>query len=332
MPYEEIRSGGPPRDGIPPLDAPKFVGVGEAQGWLDKQEPAIVLELNGDARAYPLQVLIWHEIVNDIVGGVPVAVTFCPLCNTAIVFDRRLEGRVYDFGTTGNLRWSDLIMWDRQTESWWQQVTGEAIVGELAGKKLALFPASIVSWADFKKAHRDGKVLSRETGFSRPYGTNPYVGYDEADVPPFLYEGPTDGRLLPKERVVTVVLDKLAIAFPFSVLEKERAINYRQDGHELVVFFASGAKSALDRELISESRSIGAASVFAPRVDQQQLTFRAEGDGFRDAETGSVWNVLGQALEGPLVGKRLPSLVHGDHFWFSWAVFRPDTVIYGARK
>ena len=185
VPYSGILSGGPPRDGIPPLDDPKFTTFGDADGWLDGEEPVIAIEIDGDARAYPLQILIWHEIVNDVVGGVPVSVTFCPLCNSAIVFDRRLNGVVYDFGTSGNLRNSDLIMWDRQTESWWQQFTGQAIVGELTGRTLTFLPASIISWGDFKAANPEGEVLSRDTGFRRTYGLNPYAGYDRANNPPF---------------------------------------------------------------------------------------------------------------------------------------------------
>ena len=181
--YDEITSGGPPRDGIPPIDSPSFVSPDSAEEWLADKEPVIALEVNGDSRAYPLQILTWHEIVNDEVGGVPVTVTFCPLCNSALVFDRRLDGVVYDFGTSGNLRHSDLIMWDRQTESWWQQLTGEGIVGELAGRMLTFLPAPLVSFEDFRAASPDGKVLSRDTGHSQPYGSNPYAGYDRTDNP-----------------------------------------------------------------------------------------------------------------------------------------------------
>ena len=185
--FDEIMSGGPPRDGIPPLDSPSFVSPDDADAWLANREPVISFELNGEAKAYPLQILTWHEIVNDEVGGVPVIVTFCPLCNSAIVFDRRLDGVVLDFGTSGRLRNSDLIMWDRQTESWWQQLTGEAIIGTLTGHTLEFLPAPIVSWADFKAAHPAGQVLSQETGFGRTYGRNPYAGYDEVGKPPFLF-------------------------------------------------------------------------------------------------------------------------------------------------
>ena len=225
VPYDEIILGGPPRDGIPPIDAPKFTTPEGASEWLGDLEPVIAFELNGDARAYPLQILTWHEIVNDVVGGVPVSATFCPLCNAAIVFDRRLDGVVYDFGTSGKLRKSDLIMWDRQTETWWQQFTGEGIVGELAGKRLTILSASIISFSDFRAANPDGLVLSRDTGFVRAYGRNPYAGYDRADRSPFLFDGDLDGRLLPKERVATISIDEVDAAFPFTTLEDERVVN-----------------------------------------------------------------------------------------------------------
>jgi hypothetical protein len=176
VPYSEILSGGPPRDGIPAIDEPRFVTAEEADEWLEPQEPVIFLQIGDDARAYPIQVLMWHEIVNDTVGGVPVLVTFCPLCNTAIGFERTLDGRVLDFGTAGRLRNSNLIMYDRQTESWWQQATGGAIVGELTGRQLTFRPASIIAWADSKATHPGGEVLSRETGYGRDYGRNPYSG------------------------------------------------------------------------------------------------------------------------------------------------------------
>ena len=328
VPYDEILSGGPPRDGIPPLDDPKFTTPEDASKWLGDQEPVIAFELNGDVRAYPLQILTWHEIVNDVVGGVPVSATFCPLCNAALVFDRRLEGTVYDFGTSGKLRNSDLIMWDRQTESWWQQFTGEGIVGELAGKRLTILPASIISFSDFRAANPDGAVLSRDTGFSRDYGRNPYAGYDRADQPPFLFDGDLDGRLLPKERVATLTIGQVDAAFPFSTLEEERVVNYTVNEKDLVVFFKFGTVSALDQGSIKSSRDIGATGLFESQVDGRDLTFRAEGDRFVDNETGSVWNILGQAVEGPLTGTRLTPIVHANHFWFAWGAFKPDTLIY----
>ena len=271
VPYAEIFSGGPPRDGIPPIDVPKFTTNEAASQWLGDQEPVIIFSLNGDVRAYPLQILTWHEIVNDVVGGVPVAVTFCPLCNAALVFDRRLDGVVHDFGTSGKLRNSDLVMWDRQTESWWQQFTGEGIVGELAGKELTSLPSQVISWEDFEAANPEAIVLSRDTGFNRPYGQNPYAGYDRADNPPFLFEGPVDGRLLPKERVAFVTVGDKTAAFPFSILEVERAVNYTVNGSDLAVFFESGTVSALDRSSIEGSRDVGASGVFDAKLGGRKL-------------------------------------------------------------
>ena len=262
-----------------------------------------------------------------MVGGKPVAVTYCPLCNTAIAFDTTLpNGRVLDFGTTGNLRYSDLIMWDRQTESWWQQITGEAIVGGLTGQRLEAIPAPIISWDEFKAAYPDGKVLSTHTGYDRDYGITPYSGYDSGS--PFLYRGPDDDRLRPTERVVSVSVGEEAVAFPFSVLAKEPVVHYAIGGQEIVVVYKKGTTSALDSTIVARSKDVGATNVFLRAVDGQSLTFQALGEGFVDEETDSTWNLLGQAIAGPLAGAALEPIVHANHFWFAWAVFRPDTVVY----
>ncbi len=326
--FSELLSGGPGKDGIPAIDEPQFVSIAEGDDFLAGREPVIALELNGDARAYPIQILIWHEIANDTVGGVPVTVTFCPLCNSAIVFEREFGGVVYDFGVSGLLRKSDLVMFDRQTESWWQQFTGEAIVGELTDTLLALVPASIVSWNDFKATHPDGQVLSRDTGFSRNYGQNPYTGYDTTDGNPFLFRGDLDGRLSPVERVTAVELNGETVAYPFSLLEEQIVVHDTIGGEPIVVFFQPGTTSALDRSGIADSRDIGASGVFRPEAAGQTLTFRADGQKIIDNETGSRWNVLGKAVDGSLTGEVLSPIVHGAHFWFAWAAFQPDTRIF----
>ncbi len=326
--YDEILSGGVPRDGIPPLDKPKFTSQEDANRWLGDQEPVIAFELNGDVRAYPLQILIWHEIVNDVVCDVQVSVTFCNILKNYIVFDRTVDGVIYDFGTSGKLRNSDLVMWDRQTQSWWQQFTGEAIVGELTGKKLGFLPSPIISWADFKTANPEGIVLSRDTGFSKPYGQNPYGGYDRADDPPFLFDGDVDGRLAAKDRVVDVAIGDVTAAFPFKILEQERVVNYNVNNKDLAVFFKSGTVSALDRGSIAKSRDVGATGVFESVLNGQKLTFAVAGGNFVDNETGSTWNILGQAIDGPLSGEQLNPVQHTNIFWFAIAAFRPDTIIF----
>jgi hypothetical protein len=328
VPLNEIMSGGPSKDGIPAIDTPRFDAVADADKWLKPREPVILFERAGEGRAYPLQILIWHEIANDTVAGLPVAVTFCPLCNTSIVFDRRLEGRVLDFGTTGKVRFSDLVMYDRQTESWWQQVTGEAIVGEMTGKRLVFLPSQIISWETFKLTYPGGKVLNRETGHGRSYGRNPYVGYDDINSSPFLYRGPKDGRLPPMERVVTVSLNGEDVAYPFGVMEKVRVVNDTAGGKPTVVLFTKGVTSAFDGGSISDSRDVGTATVFERTLEGKVLTFKTSSAQFTDTQTGSTWSILGVAMAGPLAGKRLTPVVSGNHFWFSWAVFRPKTRIY----
>ncbi|GIW41427.1 MAG: hypothetical protein KatS3mg076_2004 [Candidatus Binatia bacterium] len=328
VPLEEILPGGPPKDGIPSIDRPRFESVTEANRSLEEKEPVLVYVHRGDARAYPLRILLWHEIVNDEVGGRPVAVTFCPLCNTAIVFDRRVDGRVLDFGTTGNLRHSDLVMYDRQTESWWQQATGEAIVGELVGRKLTFLPARTTSWKGFREAFPEGKVLSRETGYARAYGRNPYPGYDRLDRPYFPVPGTR--RLPMMARVVVVQAGSSFLAVPFDALRKSRVLDLEVGGTPVVLFYEPGTRSALDDMEIRHSREVGSVAVFRRRSGERTLTFRAlPGGTFADAETGSVWTVNGRALSGPLEGGRLEPVVHFTPFWFAWAAFRPETPVYG---
>jgi hypothetical protein len=300
----------------------------DAAKWLRGREPVIALDLNGSQRAYPLQILIWHEIVNHQLAGIPITVTFCPLCDTAIVFDRRVSGQTLDFGTTGNLRKSDLVMWDRETESWWQQATGTAILGALTGAVLSVFPAAIVSFDTFRQAFPEGSVLSRDTGFDRIYGENPYPGYDDAKTPPFLFRGPTDGRLPPKEKVVAVSIGGEDVAYPYSILQKRGVIADSVGGSSIAVFYLSGTASALGGSSIPDSPDGGATGVFKPRLGDRKLKFRASGNRFIDIETGSTWDLLGRAVSGPLAGGRLEAVVHGDHFWFAWAAFKPATRVY----
>ena len=329
VPYSEILSGGPPKDGIPAIDDPKFVGVEEADAWLQPQEPVVLVQVGDDTRAYPIQILMWHEIVNDTLGGVPVTVTFCPLCNTGVAFERTFDGQVLDFGTTGRLRFSNLIMYDRQTETWWQQATGEAIAGEFTGRQLTFVPASMISWADFKATYPDGKVLSRETGYSRDYGRNPYTGYDDVNRSPFLYRGPeTPGTLPPMARVVTVDLNGEAVGYPYDVLQEVRVVNDTIGGVPIVVLWAPGTASALDAGSVAGGDDVGAATTFSRELDGQTLTFVFDGDRILDEQTGSEWDVLGQAVSGSLAGSQLTPVVSINHFWFSWAAFRPETRVY----
>jgi hypothetical protein len=328
VPYSEIFSGGPPKDGIPPIDAPQFIPVNEADAWLEDREPVVFVQVGNDARAYPIQILIWHEIVNDVVGNEPLIVSFCPLCNTAIAFKRTFDGEVLDFGTTGRLRYSNLIMYDRQTETWWQQATGDAIAGEHTGSQLEFYPASMISWADFKDLHPDGKVLSRDTGHPRDYGRNPYYGYDDINQTPFLFDGATPDQLPPMARVLTIDLNGEAVAYPYDVLSELNVINDVVGGNDVVIFWTEVTASALDTSNIPEGRDVGAAVAYARLVDGTTLDFEFKDGKILDKQTGSEWNIFGQAVTGALEDKQLAPVVSINHFWFSWAAFKPETKIY----
>jgi len=325
--YSEIESGGPPKDGIPAIDRPRFVSTRSARAWLGPREPVIVVRLGREARAYPLQILMFHEIVNDSIQGTPVAVTFCPLCNASIVFDRRVGGRALDFGTTGRLRYSDLVMYDRQTESWWQQFTGKGIVGHYAGTELVRLPSEIIAFEDFESAHRTALVLSRETGHARPYGRNPYAGYDRIDQSPFLFSSTIDKRLPPMERVLSVSVAGRHRVYPLPLLEKRRVANRELAGVPYVVFAKHGMASPLDQARIAEGRPIPAATAFARRLGERTLEFEFRGGKFVDTATGSEWNLLGESVAGPLKGKRLPQLESGVHFAFAWLAFNPASEV-----
>ena len=257
--FAEIISGGPPKDGIPPIDDPKFKPVKEITD-LEPQEPVIGLELGGEARAYPLRILMWHEIVNDEIGGVPVAVTYCPLCNTAIAFDRRLGDTVLSFGTTGKLRHSDLVMYDRQSESWWQQFTGEAIVGAHTGTELNIIPARLESFALFRERHPDGHVLVPGNPRLRPYGQNPYVGYDSSGRP-FLYRGDLPEGIEPMARVVVVNVEGEPHAVTLELLRQKRTMKIG----DVELTWSEGQASAIDASTVAEGRDVG--NVVAQRKD-----------------------------------------------------------------
>lgn len=326
--WDEVLSGGPPKDGIPAVDAPTFESVAAAGERLAEQSPVLFFAHGNVTRAYPLEILIWHEIVNDVVDGLPVAVTFCPLCNASIVFDRRVGEQTLDFGTTGKLRKSDLIMYDRQTESWWQQALGEAIAGEFTGTRLTFLASQVMSFGDFAAEFPAGEVLAIPAEFSRSYGQNPYTGYDST-ARPFLYDGELDARLHPTERVVGLQRGDAARAYPFATLTKHGVVNDELAGTPVVIFFKRGVSSALDTARIDQGRDVGSTVVFDRRLDNQVLTFAALENGtFQDAETGSTWNFIGEALDGPLAGKQLTRVVAFDHFWFAWQAFFPKTELF----
>ncbi len=327
VPLTEIESGGVGADsGIPSLHDPEYESIERAADWITPREPVITLEVSGEARIYPIQILIWHEVVNDELGGEPVLVTFCPLCYTAIAFDRRVDGEVRDFGVSGLLRESDLVLYDYQTTTLWQQLTGDAIVGTDAGQRLRFLPVQLVAFEDARAQYPDALVLSRRTGFNRAYGSNPYAGYDDIESGTIF---PTsfvdDGRLPAKAQVLTFEVGGEAVAIPFERLAVEIVVEATVGGVPVVALWQPGTNAALDTRRLEDGRDIGAAGAFRAEVEGTPARFEARDGGIYDTATGSRWNVLGAAVEGPLTGIRLEPVVSGTHFWFIWSIFKPDT-------
>lgn len=324
-----IVSGGPPPDGIPPIDDPQFIPVSDADVWLNDPEPVMVVDVDGDVRAYPLQIMMWHEIVNDTVGDLPLAVTYCPLCNSAISFVREVRGVETTFGTSGSLFNANLVMYDRATESLWNQLDGQAVVGVLTGDVLDQYPSVTLAWADFKEIHPDGVVLDRDrTGASRAYGTNPYTGLDDPNGQPFLFNGEVDVRAKAMQRIVALEDGTNAAAWTLDAVSSdgESAVTEGNFGDEdIVIFWKSGEASALDTSDIAEGKDVGTVGVFSPVVEGQALTFTAQGDTFVDDQTSSTWNVLGEATAGQYEGTKLEPKIFVRTFWFSWAAFKPET-------
>jgi len=330
---ELIHSGGPPPDGIPPIDNPRFVKVGAVDN-LEPDEAVVAVEINGEARAYPIRIMTWHEIVNDNVGGVPVTISYCPLCNSAVAYEREVGDQLLDFGTSGLLYQSSLVMYDRQTETLWTHFDGSGVIGELAGTSLETIPVTTAAWAVWSVAHPDGLVLSEDTGFSRSYGRNPYVGYEGSDG--LLTSGfqsmEFDERLPAKERIVGIRSDAYAVAVLNESLMDAGVIEVDLDGRSLVVWSLPGTRSALDRSEVSGGVDVGAVGVFVPEAAEQRLTFERVEGGFVDDQTGSLWNVFGLAVEGPLVGAQLEAVEHVDTFWFVWGTFAPESEIVPERS
>lgn len=319
IPLDEIRSGGPPKDGIPSIDVPKFI---DASGWDDLRYRTDLLvlgiEVAGKRRAYPFQVMVWHELVNDTFEGVPILASYCPLCGSAIAFVREIDAgngpEAVEFGVSGKLYNSDMLMYDRKTDSYWSQLTGTAVVGELTGRRLEIYPSELLPWADWMAAYPDSEVLTRETGHNRDYDNLPYAGYDESSSIWFPVTE-TDDRLHEKTRVTGVELSLTNFgAYPDEIVAEHGPINDELSGEPLLVF--------------ANPLSGDNVVVFRRSVDGRTLTF-VEGDGFlTDDETGSQWNYDGLAVSGELEGAQMEAVPTIKGFWFAWFAFHQQTELW----
>lgn len=325
---DQLIDGGMGRDGILPIDDPVFVPVADID-WLGDRSPVILLEMSDPVRAYPLAVLMRHEIVNDEIDGLPIAVTFCPLCYSPVVYERQIEGEPLRLGVTGYLYKSGFIMWDDKTESWWTQFTGTAIVGDYTGQMLPMVASQVVGYETFAERYPDGIVLVGDR--NQPdmmYGRNPYINYDSSNMP-FMFDGNPDDRMASTGWVLTAVVGDQPVAYPYTLLAQDVVINHTVDDVPVVAFWKIGLASPLDAAEINESRETGMAALFSPVVDGQVLTFRHEDDTITDEQTGSTWNIYGEAVAGPLMGAELAYMDCSPRLWFAWAETHPDTIVYG---
>jgi hypothetical protein len=217
-------------------------------------------------------------------------------------------------------------MYDRQTESLWPQIEGAAVAGVLTGTELTVLPASLVSWEQWRTAHPDGWVLSRQTGFDREYGANPYYRYDDKASLPLFLAGPIDNRVeWLKQPVVGIAAGDDSLAIDIEALRVDGVREVTVDGRDLTVWWLPGARSSLDGFAVGEGREVGTTAVFEPVVDDRRLTFSPAGKAIRDVETSSTWNALGEAVAGPLKGSRLTPVTHTSTFWFAWSSFHEGT-------
>ena len=310
VPLDKIRGGGPPKDGIPSVDDPKFATVSDSE-FMSDSDIVIGLDINGETKAYPLFVMVWHEIVNDKVGGVPVSVTYCPLCFTNQVFERIIDGQEVEFGTSGKLYNSNLVMYDRLTDSYWSQALGLAITGELTGYELKRIPFDVISWQDWKNMHPDTLVMTTETGHLRAYAVDPYGDYytDPRIIFPVDHR---DDRMHPKELILGFHENDVYRAFKQIDVESANVINDKVD----------------DKSLLLVSLFTGNARAFDRMVDGNVLTFDFIDDTIIDLETESIWNYDGLAISGSMDGTQLVRVPFDPGFWFEWVAFHHTTEVY----
>lgn len=254
VPLEEIVSGGPPQDGIPPIDMPKFVSVSQADFLMDS-DVGVAVSRDGVNRFYPFQILVWHEIVNDTIKGKRVLITYCPLCYSGIVFDPLVKGERVEFGTSGKLWNSNLVMYDRKTQSLWSQILGQAIVGEMTGAKLSVIPSNVVRFGAWKKVYPTGEVLSRDTGQTRSYGKDPYGDYYTSSGLYFPVKT-KDSRLDEKEFVAGVILGSKEKAYPISSIKRKKNIIDTLDGHTLRITYNPKTEEIRMTEKIKKKETV----------------------------------------------------------------------------
>lgn len=327
---EEIQWGGVIVDGIPALDNATMIEADKAT-YMNGEDAVFGISINGDARAYPLRILDWHEMANDVVGGVPVSLAYCTLCGAAIAFDGRAsDGETYTFGSSGFLFRSNKLMYDRQTRTLWNQLTGEPVLGELVGTDvtLDLLPVVLTTWTEWQNQHPDTMVLDIETGFNRIYDPGAaygdYFAYEDTMFPVW-----QRAEALPtKDQVYTLRIDGLPKAYPIEVLADEQVVNDTLSETNVVLVATRGIVS-----VDGENRRVGEVTYSAGSevraYDRGEHTFEPGPDANSVVdENGEVWEVTEEALISP-AGERAERISGHLAYWFGWYAFFPQTLVYG---
>jgi hypothetical protein len=314
IPLEDIVVGNPQKDGIPAIDDPAYEGVYSADQYLDDNGYGLMVEVNGETRFYPYQILVWHEIVNDTLNGKRLVVTYCPLCFTGVAYERDVDGITYDFGVSGKLYDNNLLMYDRQTDSYWSQALGEVVVGELTGAELTRHPALTMTWKHFRENYGSGSVLSRDTGFSRDYTSDPYEPqgyYTNADV--WFPLSNTDDRLYVKDIVFGYQNDVGQKAYPQDVVLDLLLMNDVVGEDAILIFWDPDIEAirGFSREM----------------EDGEVLEFELLDTILQDKASGSLWNFEGEAVGGAYLGAELVPITLEQAFWFSWVASHPETEV-----
>ncbi|MFM9946208.1 MAG: DUF3179 domain-containing protein [Bacteroidia bacterium] len=325
------------KDAMLTLDYPTFINRHDKKFNYYEHEPVIAVSYNGVTKAYPLSLLTMYELSNDTVGGENVMVTYCPMCNAAMVFNRKIkrdgQESILNFGISGLLMHNDMIMYDKQTNTWWEQLMGEAIVGELAGTELKMMRALLISVKDYFDRYPEGKILTPlNVSLTNKKSHRPFyhLNHDNKTLDTTYYlPEKVDPRLPPLERVLDIHVEEHTMIYPFSKISEKEVINEVFDNMHFVIFYHGEMVSVLDEDKLSKSRHVGSATAFRSTLDGVNYKFKKKGSYFEDEQTGSTWDITGFCREGVLKGKQLMILPHSNHFAFAYLAFFPDAEIYG---
>jgi hypothetical protein len=312
---DEIISGGVPRDGIPAITSPDIISPSEAT-YMSNNDLVIGVVINGRARAYPVDILNYHEIVNDNLAGRSICVTYCPLTGSGIVFNSIIDGTPLEFGVSGLLFRNNLIPYDRTTESLYSQMFSRGIRGEQNNAPWPLIPSTRCTWGYWKSIHPDTDVMSRDTGYSKDYNSNPYGSYPANFSILFPVRFP-DNSYHPKHLTLGIRSGEAALAVPASELLNAKVANLVFEDIPMAVFYDPGAEMMAAYSPVVGSDTLQFTSIGGPGVAR-----------FTDNASNSTWNSAGLAIEGELEGTRLAQIPYYTAYWFAWHDFYPETEVY----